>query len=68
MGPALACSARQHDGAVWHGLVGLAHDECKLGTMKMASLNSLMFGVSCVCVQQSSPRVSFGCCLSLVVM
>lgn len=31
MGPALACSARQHDGAVWHGLVGLAHDECKLG-------------------------------------
>lgn len=38
MGPALACSARRHDGVVWHGLVGLAHDECKLGTMKMASL------------------------------
>lgn len=29
MGPALVYNARQRDGAVWHGLVGLLHDECK---------------------------------------
>lgn len=37
-GPALVCSARQRDGAAWRGLLGLGHDECKRGTMKMASL------------------------------
>lgn len=64
MGPALACSARQHDSAVWRGLVGLVHDGCKLGTMKWHRFNSLVFGVSCVRVQQSPLLISFGFCLS----
>lgn len=46
------CQTAWH-GAGQRGPAGLAHDECKVGTMKMDRFNGLMFGMSCVRVQHS---------------
>lgn len=54
-GPGLGCSARPRDSPT-----ARAHHECKVGTMKTASLCQAGWGVLCMCSAFSMAECPFG--------